>query len=336
MIEHLQTPARWLDPGWQSSALAWADSVLADEGLTRLDWSHPHVRAWSTVLRIETERGPMWLKAPGDGARFEIPLLALLAELDIPHTPRPVAVSVERGLALLADGGEVSRVAHGGRTPPEVMTGYLALYGSLQRSLEQHVEELLAIGVGDLRPAGMPELLAQTIDVLEGERPPATLAPEDAARLRAILPAYAEACAELAGAGIAPSLQHDDLHDSNILSRGPVFLDWGDSCVGHPFGTMLATMRSMAYHHGLTVDDPLFPRVADAYTEAWTDVADRATLRRQVELAIRVGPLTRSLSYRQAMTGVDDAAWDEDSDSMPGWLLEILEPELPLRPDLLA
>jgi hypothetical protein len=336
VTDHRATPGSWLDPAWQSAALGWADGVLADEGLTRLDWSHPHVRAWSTVLRIETERGPMWLKAPGDGARFEIPLLALLADLGMPHTPRPLAVSVEDGLVLLPDGGEVSRLAHGGTTPPEVMTGYLALYGSLQRLLEPHLDALLATGTGDLRPGGMPEQLAHTIDALEHERPPGRLPPEDAARLRAVLPAYAEACAELAGSGIAPTLQHDDLHDSNILSTGPVFIDWGDACVGHPFGTMLATMRSMAWHHGLAVDDPIFPRVADAYTEAWTDVADRTTLRRQVELAIRVGPLTRSLSYRQAMTGVDDAAWAEDADAMPGWLLEILEPELPLRPALLA
>jgi hypothetical protein len=330
------TPSRWLDPAWQARALDWADGVLAGLGLERTAWSHPHVRPWSTVLRIETSRDPFWLKAPGDGARFEVPLLALLADLDAPHTPRPVATSVERGLVLLPDGGEVSRVAHGGRTPPEVMTGYLALYGSLQRSLEPHADALVAIGVDDLRPARMPAVLSRTIDELERTRPPGDLAPTDAARLRAVLPSYADACAELAGAGIAPTLQHDDLHDSNILRDGPVFIDWGDSCVGHPFGTMLATMRSMAYHHGLEIDDPLFPRVADAYTEAWTDVADRRTLRRQVELAIRVGPLTRSLSYRQATTGVDEAAWQDEAEAMPEWLLEILEPDLPLRPALLG
>jgi hypothetical protein len=336
MTTELPTPTRWHDPAWQRSALAWADTALAEHGLERVGWSHPHVRPWSTVLRIETDRDPVWLKAPGDGARFEVPLLAMLADLDVPHTPRPLATSPALGLVLLPDGGDVSRVAHGGKAPPEVMTGYLALYGSLQRSLAPHAQALVDLGVGDLRPTGMADLLARTIDVLEHERPPGRLTPTDAARLRAVLPAYAEACAELAGSGIAPTLQHDDLHDSNILAAGPVVIDWGDACVGHPFGTMLATMRSMAWHHGLGVDDPLFPRVADAYTEAWTDVADRATLRRQVELAIRVGPLTRSLSYRQAVTGVDEAAWQEEADAMPEWLLEILEPDLPLRPALLG
>jgi Ser/Thr protein kinase RdoA (MazF antagonist) len=182
----------------------------------------------------------------------------------------------------------------------------------------------------------MPALLERTIAVLEHERPPAALSAEDAARLRAVLPAYAEACAELAESGIAPTLQHDDLHDSNILARGPVIIDWGDACVGHPFGTMLCTLNSIAHHHGLAPDDPALLHVVDAYTEAWTDMHDRATLRRLVHLAQRVGPLTRSLSYRQAVTNVDEAAWQEWGDSLPEWLLEIFEPDLPTRPPLLA
>jgi len=335
MTPRLPTPTRWRDAAWQSSALAWADRALAAHGLSRVGWSHPHVRPWSTVLRIETDGDPVWLKAPGDGARFEVPLLALLADLDAPCTPRPLEVSVELGLILLPDGGDISRVAHGGHTPPEVMIGHLAHYAALQRSLEPHVTEILAVGVDDLRPSSLPAVLARTIEVLEQERAPAALDADGAGRLRAVLPAYAEACAELAGAGIAPTLQHDDLHDANILDRGPVVIDWGDSSVGHPFGSMLVTMRSMAHHHGLPSDDALFARVADAYTEPWTDVADRATLRRQVELAIRVGPVTRSLTYRRALTGVDHDAWSADADAMPDWLLEILEPDLPLRPALL-
>ena len=80
----------------------------------------------------------------------------------------------------------------------------------------------------------------------------------------------------------------------------------------------------------------MFLVVVDAYTEAWTDVHDRATLRRLVSLAQRVGPLTRSLSYRQALTNVDEDAWQEHGEAMPGWLLEVFEPDLPTRPPLLG
>ena len=151
-----------------------------------------------------------------------------------------------------------------------------------------------------------------------------------------MLPAYADACAELADSGIAATLQHDDLHDGNILQRGPLFIDWGDAIVGHPFGTMLATLNSVAYQHQLDLDDPALHRLADAYTETWTDVADRATLRRLVTLAVRVGPLTRALGWRRALVGCDDVSWTEWGDGVHGWLLETLSPDLPLRPAPLA
>jgi hypothetical protein len=330
------TPSRWTSSAWREDVLEWAMRALSPHGLALRAWTQPHARPWSTVLRLETDAGPFWLKAPGDGARFEVPLLALLARLDLPHVPRPIAYDVDRAYVLLPDGGEISRVEHGGSTPPEVMAGYLAHYGALQRLTEPHVPEILELGLADLRPERMPELFERTIDVLEAERPPAALGAVDAARLRAVIPAYAEACAELAEAGVAPTLQHDDLHDANILAGGPVFIDWGDACVGHPFGTMLATLNSIAFHHGLTPDDPAFTRVVDAYTEAWTDVHDRPTLRHLVQLAQRVGPLTRSLSYRQSLTNIDEAAWEEHAEAMPGWLLEVFEPELPTRPPLFA
>lgn len=330
------TPGRWASTEWREDALEWGMRALSRHGLTLRAWTQPHARPWSTALRLETDADPVWLKAPGDGALFEVPLLVLLAELDLPNVPRPLAHDLDRGLVLIPDGGEVSRIAHGGTTPPAQMAEYLALYGHLQRLTEPYVDEFVALGVGDLRPALMPGLLAETITVLEAERAPAALSAEGAARLRAVLPAYAEACAELEASGIAPTLQHDDLHDSNILARGPVIIDWGDSCVGHPFGTMLATLNSIAFHHKLAPDDPAFALVVDAYTDAWTDLHDRPTLRRLVSLAQRVGPLTRSLSYRQALTNVDEPAWQEYGDSMPEWLLEVFEPDLPRRPPLLG
>ncbi|MGD9956905.1 MAG: phosphotransferase family protein [Candidatus Nanopelagicales bacterium] len=332
----IPTPGRWTSRDWLDDTLEWGMRAMSRHGLTLRSWSQPHARPWSTALRLETDADPVWLKAPGDGARYEVPLLVLLADLDLPHVPRPLAHDLDRALILLPDGGDVSRIAHGGKTPPDRMAEYLGLYGHLQRLTEPHVESFVAVGVGDLRPARMPALLERTIAVLEHERPPAALSAEDAARLRAVLPAYAEACAELAESGVAPTLQHDDLHDSNILARGPVIIDWGDACVGHPFGTMLATLNSIAFHHTLAPYDPALLRVVDAYTEAWTDLHDRATLRRLVHIAQRVGPLTRSLSYRQALTNVDEPAWQEYGDSMPEWLLEVFEPDLPTRPPLLA
>jgi hypothetical protein len=332
----LTTPGRWSDPAWLDLALAWADDALDGVGVRRTAWTAPHSRAWSAVLRIETTGDPFWLKANGDGTRREAALLATLADLDIAATPRPVAADATLGLTLLPDGGPSVREVHGGSTPLAVVEDLLVRYAALQRATAPHVEDLLALGLDDARPARMTGLFAEIVEECARAEGAHVLTADDAARLRSVLPAYAEACAELDASGIAATLQHDDLHDNNVLARGPVFIDWGDALVGHPFGTMLVTLGSAAHQHGLDPGDPAVQRLADAYTEAWTDLADRTTLRRIVATAVRVGPLTRALGWRRALLGCDDASWAEWGDGVHGWLLDVLSPDLPLRPALLV
>ena len=331
------TPGRWADPAWFEGALRWADDALSLIGARRTAWTAPHVRPWSTVLRLDTDTaGVVWLKANGDGTRHEAGLLGALAALGLPSTPRPLAWDAALGLTLLPDGGPSLREAHGGRTPIDDLEPVLAAYAVLQRETERHVDRLLALGLDDLRPASMPGVLAELIAACSTTSGRHRLDDRDTARLEGVLPAYADACGELAASGIAVTVQHDDLHDNNVLAAGPVIIDWGDAVVGHPFATMLTTLNSVVAHHSRDGADPSLVRLADAYTEAWTDVADRATLRRHVDLAVRVGPLTRAVGWRRALEGCDEPSWAEWGGGVHGWLLEILSPDLPLRPGLLG
>ena len=327
---NVPTPQRWTDAGWRADALEWSMRALDRHGLAVKAWTQPHVRPWSTVLRLETDTGPVWLKANNDGTRTEAALLAALAHLDVPHTPRPLAVDPALGLTLLPDGGDTCRAHHGGRTPIEGREQLLVAYAQVQRATEPHTADLLATGVDDVRPGRMPQILRGLLDELEGAAD--GLDATAAARLRAVAPAYADACAELAEAGVAPALQHDDLHDNNVFHEGLVVFDWGDAVVGHPFGTLLTALRSIAHHHELASDDPVLQRLADSYLEAWTDVAELATLRRQAQLAIRVGPITRALAWRRALAGCDDASRAEWGSYPAEWLVEIDAGDLPLAP----
>ena len=60
-------------------------------------------------------------------------------------------------------------------------------------------------------------------------------------------------------------------------------LDWGDSCVSHPF----LSFRVAFVHLFLAADDPWRARLRDAYLEPWGDPSD---LRRPFELAQRLAP----------------------------------------------
>lgn len=123
------------------------------------------------------------------------------------------------------------------------------------------------------------------------------------------------------------TVQHDDLHDGNVFvaDDGYRFFDWGDASIAHPFGTLLVTLRSVAYAFELSPGDPALVRLRDTYLEAWTDRYDRATLREAADLAMTVATVSWSLSWRRALATTDPAR-AEYAAAVPGWLAEVFAP----------
>src|SRR4029077_14366942 len=86
----------WLDPDWRAGALAWAEAVLADRGRTLTGSpEHPHVRPWSTAIRLPTDGGAAWFKASGPGSAHEGPLLEVFRTSGVRHVLLPMAVHPE-------------------------------------------------------------------------------------------------------------------------------------------------------------------------------------------------------------------------------------------------
>lgn len=174
--------------------------------------------------------------------------------------------------------------------------------------------------VQGLRAVRLPDTLAALCD-----DPDAKLSSDDRSRLRALLPTYADWCAELESMGIDSSLQHDDLHDGNVFvgAGGDRIFDWGDSSVAHPFGTLLVTFRSVA-NRGLgdeTASTRALDRLRDAYLEPWTAEHSSGELTRAVALAMRVAIVGRSLSWKRALGGIPMDDRGEWADAV-GWLAD--------------
>ena len=72
-------------------------------------------------------------------------------------------------------------------------------------------------------------------------------------RLLASVPEVEHFCEELAAVGILETVQHDDLHDGNVFVRDGdyVVFDWGDSCISHPFHSLVVALRAAAWRFEL-------------------------------------------------------------------------------------
>jgi hypothetical protein len=329
------TRSAWLDEQWRTAALAWIHERLADRGATVTgEITQPHVVPWSTAMRVPTDAGPVWFKANGAGTTYEPALLTALNAWAAEWTITALAADTERAWSLTEDGGEQLRARFAIERDLEHWERALPGHAELQRAVAPHVAALLKIGVPDLRPETMPGHLGALLDNRAAMRigQQDGLTEDQYTRLRALEPEYARWCAELAGSGVAPSLQHDDLHDNNVLIGADGryrFFDWGDAGVAHPFGVLLVALRSIGYAFEFRAGSPELTRLRDAYLEPWTAEHDRAHLVAVSEVAIRVAKVGRSLAWHRVLAPLTDADAGEYTEAVPGWLAELFEPDLP-------
>jgi Phosphotransferase enzyme family len=230
-----------------------------------------HERPWSTVLRVPTAGGDLFLKQNQPVQAFEVALTAALAARWPDRVPEVVGADLDRSWLLLRDGG--TRVADS--RDFDVFSRALALYGELQVGEVAHVDEFLAMGLRDLRLPAVAELYEPFFERDHG------LDPAEVTRLQSLAPRFRELCAELEALGLPASIQHDDLHEWNVFVRGDrvALYDWGDSSVAFPLWSWLKPSWALP--------DPESARAA--YLEAWRPFASEEELRRALELSVPTG-----------------------------------------------
>jgi hypothetical protein len=262
------------------------------------------VEPWATVFRATTGDDVVWFKACAPRQGFEVALTASLSDRwDL--VTKVLSHDVNRRWLLMADAGEPFRVSG---NPPARWLELLPRYAELQLGETVHVEDHLAAGVPDLRPARLPALYDEMV------RARLPLEPGEVSVLDGFRDGFARWCDELTG--IASTVQHDDLHMNNAYSRGAELrvLDWGDASIGHPFFSLFETFRFLIERNGLDPSDPWFGRLRDAYLEPWGS-GHRGTF----DLALRAGAVARAIAWlhqRDALGPEERAAFDDGFDGI--------------------
>jgi hypothetical protein len=276
----------------EEEAEAWIRAHVEPTGAMEL----VHERPWATVRRMPVAGGVAWFKECAPVQAFEPRLTAALACRWPDRLPEVLGHDDERAWLLLGDAGEPL----GFGTGLEPWLSILPRYAELQRGEAAYAAEHLDGGVPDRRIATFPALYET---MLTRELP---LGRGDLVRLRAFAPRFAELCDELLAAGGVPAtIQHDDLHGANVYSRdvNPRILDWGDSCVSHPFVTMFVTFLHLEEVDGLTRDSEWLARLRDAYLEPWGRPTE---LHAMFELAQRLGPFAHAFKELRVLDAIPE------------------------------
>ncbi len=281
-------------PGGRAAAEAWVDAVLPRHGLGRGGPVEP-VRLWSlsAVLRFPVVRDGqpthVWFKATCDGFRSEPALTQAVCCL-APHlTPRVLEVEPERAWMLMEPIPKADD-----ETGPEHAP-------AIARALARLQLDTLAAR-GDLRAAGLPDRgLEPTLGLLRTVRRESIERPRMPAGLAEagleIEPWLEERLRAVWGAGLPDTLSHGDLHLGNVawVEGAPVFFDWTDACLTHPFFDARHLADSARETGGQEAHDAVW----EAYAEPWRAAFPAVDLDATWALAGDGNAVFQMLSYEQ-------------------------------------
>ena len=270
---------------------AWIDDRLTDTGARRRGPVR-EVRTWARaqVLTVDTDRGRCWIKVVPDVFSHEVAVTELLADVDPGIVPPVVAADRALGRIITehVDGPALDTI-----DDAPTWRAALSRLAEIQRVLAADPIALRMTGVAasplDQLADSLPGLLADDQALLIGA--PAGLSAHEAASIRQRLPELVDACHALAAIGIPDSLDHGDLAPDEVIvgAMGPVFLDWSDGSITHPFLSAAALLG-----HGATA--PRGGDLAAAYLGPWlaSGVVGETAGRAALDLARVVQPLHRA------------------------------------------
>ena len=300
----------WTRAAWLAQAKEWIRERVDVTG----EIDQPHVRWWSTVLRVPTADGDLFFKAVQPVHRFEAALTARLAELQPARVTEVVDFDAQRGWLLMRDAGlrlrelveSAADLHHWQRVLPE--------YAQLQIEVVPYTEELLALDVPDERLAVLPDLFRELLSVQ-----PYGLTDDEYRRALAAVPRFEEMCGALSEDGLPDTIQHDDLHDGQVFVSDDRYLvfDWGDSCISHPLHSLTVTLRSIAWRLDLPPGGAELRRLRDVYLEPFGRSAEVG------DLAYRTGTIARAIAWHRMVRVREPEFVEEDDLSGPAYGIRV-------------
>jgi hypothetical protein len=327
MSDHLLL---WEGPDWQAKARAWVRSALDQNDLQLTGViEQPHIRPWSTVMTVPTERGLYFFKASASAFAHETALTAYLSRFRPELFPNLLAVDMDQHWMLMRDAGRPIRHTIREERTIEPWREVMPHYVNLQKDLSSRVDELLSLGVMDRRlhklPALFEGLIADEASMLLGTDED-SLSTEEYRRLKQSVPEFERMCRELADFGIPETIHHDDFHDANIFKRDGklTFTDWGESAVTHPFFTLVVMMRSVDNSFGVDYS-PEAGLVRDMYLEHWSSYGSLDDLRAIVKLAQRIGYVNRALTWKMVIEELPEALKSEYAIAVPSYFKDFID-----------
>ncbi|MBA3779566.1 MAG: aminoglycoside phosphotransferase family protein [Chloroflexi bacterium] len=292
----------WARPGGPAMDLAWAGSILAEQGL-RLVGRPEQMRTWnlSSLWRIPVEGQTLWLKVVPQFFAHEGAILERFQ-----GGPLPRLLAHHGGRSLLAEVPGDDRYEASGTE----LLDMVRLLVESQREWRGRVDELLGLGLPDWRSARLTEAIGDVVERTAGQ-----LDEDDRTTLAAFvdgLPARLEAVGDC---GVGDTLVHGDFHPGNFRGDGQMLtlLDWSDSGVGHPLLDQPAFLQVVAPHE--------VEPVKHHWHRLWAEAVPGSDAPRAARLLAPVAAARQAVIYRLFLDHIEPSEHIYHRSDPVDWLL---------------
>jgi aminoglycoside phosphotransferase (APT) family kinase protein len=118
---------------------------------------------------------------------------------------------------------------------------------------------------------------------------------------------------EIDACGLPPTLVHGDFHPGNFRGEAGslVFMDWGDSFIGHPLFDMTAMLERAGDSK---------QRVRQEWVQAWAEAVPGSDPAQAAELLVPVALLRNALVYRSFLDQIEASEHPYHAADVPKWL----------------
>ncbi len=292
---------------WGSECVAWSQQQLSRFGdAGSFETTLVKQRARSTVWKLDASSGRFYLKAAAPGFDVEAPLLVALCRWRRASIVELVAADTKRGWVLTRDAGQMLHDVM--FDMPSVGRGHLRSilmdYAQLQVDCRRSDAPPFAQMLEDRRPAAMARSFATIVadDALMCAG--GATADNLEQRTRWVQRAD-QLCRDLSALDLPLTLEHGDLHTSNIMIAADGtsrIADWGDACWAPPLHGLAMCFDDIAGRHKIASDDPWFAQLIEGYF----DILRRGCncggdLHRAFELVRALVPVSRVLQWSRGI-----------------------------------
>lgn len=279
-------PGPFAQVGWLEELFRWVDAQTAPLGLrTTGEFQQFSGGPTFSLVRLTTQNGALWFKAPGELNAHELSITVRIAHRFPQHVPGILGVHT-------AWKGWLSVESPG--TPLDRLTRCAAWERVAEALAELQIEsiakcsELVEAGCKDMGLIRVQEaiepFLSRMNEFMRAQER-SSPAPLSASELDSLGDGLSEAFSQLRSFGFPDTLGHLDCNPGNIVVSPDrcAFLDWAEACVTNP----VITFEYLRRHLGRSgVEEPAADaRVVAAYSRPWASLFSPEEFLRAVTVA---------------------------------------------------